>query len=430
MKYVVLLLSLLFVAARPGGAVEPATQEAIVLRNKVFDGFEYKDNFVPSNTDEFLLLANHDNAVAIVQTLEYYWPLSRQIYMAPDKLNISLDGELRVFQSDKLVAKLTREQFVVVYPEGLRGGSPSMIWGGVASLKAAEFKQLQRDYAAAVARAQSDKSRYDDELFASAANRARGLPAEAVKAPLPMPPEPKLLVTELSDGYRINLPPGQYELALFDGDREWIGSRRTLTVLPVAPTSRLTLDIVPEERWTRLLPLNTLEDAAFAKPGSTLYVVAQWSDAFDDDTYARLTAPQLNGIKGQLTWIRRKPADGLILEYSADGSKWNSVSPGQYAIRQTGGASLGYRIEQAKAGETPDLSAFVIQLPQETSFKSFQLRMREMTTGELLSESQRTVHLVRPVSVFLLWGLAMLPVALGTLLLFVLWRWMPLVQSG
>jgi hypothetical protein len=425
MRWIFALLLCLFANVLSVGAVEPSTQEAIVLRNKVFDGFEYKDNFVPSGTGHFLLLGDKDNAVAFIQTLEYYWPLSRQVYMAPDRLNISLVGEMRVFRAGRVIQSIKQEQFVVEYPEGVRGGNPALHWGDEARQKATEFAALGRTFASDVARAQADKVRYDAELLASAANRAKGLSANPVRSPLAMPPEPKLLITELSDGYRVNLPPGEYELALFDGDREWVGSRRLLTVLPMTTASLLTLDIVPEERWTRLLPSNTSEDLVFAKPGSTVYVVAQWSDTFDDDVYVRLTSPQLQGVEGKPAWIRRKPAEDVALEYSLDGHNWSSVASGKYAVRQTGGASLGYLIEPVKSGETPDLSAFALVLPKAAETPSIQIRVRDSSSGKLLEDGHRTLYFVRSQSLTVLWVSAFAPILVGALLLVLLWRKAP-----
>lgn len=397
----------------PAEAIEPQTHEAVVLNNKVFDGYTYQDTLVPSAVDTFTLLADVDNAIRYVQTLEYYWPLSRNFYASFDKLNMPLDGMLRVTRAGKVIAEIGRQRFVTVYPNGTTGGRAHMVWGNGAGQALADYRAAMADYNRRLTEARLDRMRYDQELKAAAVAGAKGGPAGKVAPPMPEPEPVRLYVTDPTPGFRVNLPRGQYDIALYEGSLLVEGSPRRLDVIAAESHSAVTLDVIPEERWTRILPSNTVADTIYSAPGKTFYVSLNRSDRFDEKAYQSLVNPQSFGVAGRDIWVRRSSAAGKRLEVRQPDGNWQPVELERYKVRQTGGAQLGYVIEPAAPDETPDLSAYRVTLPPFAGTGRPELRVVDLATGDIDPGTTREIVTVVGGSSALIWGTAAIPLIFG-----------------
>ena len=98
---------------------------------------------------------------------------------------------------------------------------------------------------------------------------------------------------------------------------------------------------------------------------------------------------------------------------ATEGEAWRPLLLQDYAVRQSGGASLGYRIEPAGAGETPDFSAFAIAIPAAGAGTTLRLRMIDDSVEPHVILGTRRVVISDPPSPFRIWGLALLPLLLG-----------------
>ena len=405
--------ALLFMAllAAPAAAIEPQTEEAVVLRNRIYDGHDYKDNFVPSTIDDVYLVDGHDNAVWIIQTLEYYWPLSRQLYVAFDKLNHPLEGTVRITQDGKSVADVGLEDYVVVYPEGTLAGGGRIVWGDEAAAELLHYNAAMTDYSRAVNAAQADRVRYERELKDAAMRTVQGLPKVDVAPPMAVPEPVKLFVTNVDRAYRVNLPPGVYMMDFYQDSLRVVGASKTLRVISPASSSAVTMDVIPEERWTRLLAANTVRDRIFTAPGKAFYVTLNHSDLFDDRDYLRLVSPQGYGEAGRERWVRREPATDADLEFDAGDGAWQRLALTGYKVRQTQGESLGYVIDPAGPDEMPDLSSYAVHVAGGVAASPPRLRIVDKNTGAVLGE--RLVLVVSPSNPWLLWSAALLPLLAG-----------------
>jgi hypothetical protein len=363
MTRLLLCALLLALAIAPAAAIEPETAETVVLRNRIFDGQGFRDTLVPSQTERFAILADKDNALSVRQTLEYYWPLSRQFYAAFERLDEPLEGVLRITQQGRVVAEVAAQPYVIVYPKGAAAGEAHLAWGEAAGQAASAYREEMSAYNRALAAAQADRRRYESALKAGAIARLKGEAVPPVAPPQPVPDLPVRHVSDIHTGYPVRLPAGSYDIeAMVDG-LVVEGSRRQLEAITPVTASAVTMDVVPEERWTRVLPSTEAGDAIFAAPGATFYVVLNQSDRFDAAEWQSLTEPQHAGVAGQPIWVRRGPALGRQLEARLDGDQWQVVPLRDYKVRQTQGAQLGYVIEPVKAGETGDLSAYAVKVP-------------------------------------------------------------------
>jgi hypothetical protein len=402
---------MLLLAAAPASALEPVTQERIVLRNRIFDGQGFRDSLVPSATRLFSILADTENVVTFRQTLEYYWPLSRQHYAAFDKLDEPLAGMLRIFRDGAMMAEVAAQPYVIDYPQGTSGEGARLLWGSAAEAASAEYKSQMRDYNGKVAHAQQDRKRYERELKESAVARLGGAPVTAVAPPAPAPEPVLRFVTDVATGYPLKLPAGPYTLDVLVGGRVAEGSERRLEVIASGRRSAVTIDVLPEERWTRVLASTSGDDAFHARPGTRFYVVLNRSDRFDDKEYRSLVDPQLEGRAGADVWVRRGPAAGAQLEVELSAG-WAGVDLKDYKVRQTQGAQLGYIIEPAAPGETGDISAYAVEVPAGAGAPSA-LRAVDRRTGEVVPGTERRILRVEPLSRARAWALAAVPLLVG-----------------
>jgi hypothetical protein len=406
-----LLAAILLFAAAPAAALEPVTQEKIVLRNRIFEGQGYRESLVPSTTEVFSILADTENVVTYRQTLEYYWPLSRQHYAAFDKLDEPLPGELRISRDGARIAEVAAQPYVVDSPQGASGEGARLQWGSAAEAASAEYRSQMREYNAKVASAQQDRKRYERELRESAVARLNGAQITAI-APPAAAPEPVLrFVTDIATGYPLKLPVGAYTLDVVVDGQLAEGSTRRLDVVTATTRSAVTIDILPEERWTRVLASTSPEDALYASPGARFYVVLNRSDRFDEREYRSLVEPQREGRAGVDVWVRRGPATGTRLEIQGSAG-WAGVEMRDYKVRQTQGAQLGYAIEPAAPGETGDISAYAVDVPAGAG-APFALRVVDRTTGEVVPGTGRRILRVEPISHGLAWALAAVPLLVG-----------------
>jgi len=386
-------------------------QEKIVLRNRIFDGQSYRESLVPSTMEVFSILADTENVVTYRQTLEYYWPLSRQYYAASDKLDEPLPGMLRISRDGATIAEVAVQPYVIDYPQGASGEGARLLWGSVAEAVLAEYRSQMREYNAKVASAQRDRKRYERELKESAVARLKRAQVTAVAPPAAAPEPVTRFVTDVATGYPVKLPVGAYTLDVVEDGHIAEGSTRRLDVTTATTKSAVTIDIIPEERWTRVLASTSPDDALHASPGARFYIVLNRSDRFDEREYRSLVQPQAEGRAGVDVWVRRGPAAGTRLEVQSNAG-WAGVEMRDYKVRQTQGAQLGYVIEPAAPGETGDISAYAVDVPAGAG-TPFALRVVDRTTGEVVPGTERRILRVEPISHALAWGLAAMPLLVG-----------------
>ena len=407
-------------AALPALAIEPEQRQVIVTHNRVWDGFAYKENFVPSDIDRMLLLAGSDNAVKFVETLEYYWPLSRQKFVAFEKRYDAVEGTLTVRRGNGVVAEIRPQLYSIVYPEGVLKGNGRLVWGEAANAAFAEFKAEEKAFVKDFAAARQAQTAYERALRDAAVARLNGEGVQPVAPPEP-PPEPLLkLVTEPDTAFRINLPAGDYRIEMARDGEPVAGTAKSLNVVAAGAGDVLTADIVPEERWTRPLQVNAEADRIYLRPGAVVFATLSHAGRFAGRDYLCLTRPQSCAPEEGEIWVRRQPAEditGLEIAWSG-GSAPDTLGRTDLKVEQTRGASFGYVVRPVRSEEEPDLSAFVVKAPDDPGLHTATLSLAGDTTGAFT----RQVVLVQPRSELLAWSLALLPAVFGSALAWRRWR--------
>lgn len=352
--------------ALPSAALEPDRREVVVIHARVWEGDTYREVFVPSTHSEMTLISGAASALGLVETLEYYWPLSRQVYVDFEAHQIELDALLTIRADGQEVAQIRPELWSILFPEGAIQDKPQILWGARALQEYEMHLADQATFNRRMSEAQRAHSAYERQLLEAGARRQEGAPPEVVPPPPPLPQTSLRLVTEPRLGYRIDLPPGRYELSFTRDGRPVPGADKSLHVVDGTAPRAVVADVVPEERWTRPILSKSSRARLYARPGATVFLTLSEATQMDEATYLAATSPQARAVPGRGIWVRRGEAGVEDVSLT-----WQAGDPAQQVVRtalkvdQTRGSGFGYRIRNATDGETPDLQAFQIPIPTD-----------------------------------------------------------------
>ncbi|WDZ79067.1 hypothetical protein PWG15_26650 (plasmid) [Ensifer adhaerens] len=401
-----ILLALVFVSLVTGSAtaVEPERRDAIVVTGRVWDGFSFREMFLPSQSPALHLISGEDSALSFVGTEEYYWPLSRQVYVDLEKKREDVVGFLKITKDGQEVAAVRPSSYVVLYPRGAVNGDGRLLWGDAATAEYETYWNEERSFNRRYAEALARQTAYEKKLVEAGAARAKGGGVEIIPPPAALP-EPSLkLVTKPSQAYRLALAAGRYEMALYVNDVVVAGTARDLDVVEAAGRGVLVGDVVPEERWTRPIPSNHEDARIFVRPGSTFYLTLSAADRFQEAEYLPVVSPQVEVVAGRDIWVRRKPAaiENADIRF---GEVKQGASLARLKVEQVAGSGFGYRVRPAKEGEKEDLTAFAITAPSSGAAVSGEVSAK----ADVGVGFTRDIVIVRPRSGGLALGLAFLP---------------------
>jgi len=356
------LCVLALLVAVPSRAMEPERRDAVVVAGRVWDGFAFKDMFLPSQMSTLHLMGGSDSAITFVETREYYWPLSRQVYVDFDGKRDELGGELRITRNGRLVATVLPASYATVFPKGAVNGDARLLWGDDAAAAFDTYEEEERSFARRYEEASKRRGDYERKLVQTGAARMQGQTAPVIQPPEPLP-EPNLrLVTKPVPAYRIALGPGEYDMMLYEAGKPVVDTARHLQVLDLSQRATLVGEVVPEERWTRPIPSNTDSQRIFVRPGSTFYLTLFDADRFDESEYIPVVSPQSDAVVGRQTFVRRKPSEVTAVE-TRFGPDEREVALSRLKVEQTSGAGFGYRVRAVRNAEKEDITAFAITVP-------------------------------------------------------------------
>lgn len=353
----VLLVALALVAS-PALALDPERREVTVISGRLWEGYQYTEMFLPSDAPTLSVMAGQDSAISFVRTQEYYWPLSRLVYVDFESQRDLVSGLLRIEQNGQTVAEVVEQVYSIDYPEGAVNGNGRLLWGDEAEAGYAAYRQSEIDFNRQFVAAQRAQSAYEQSLL----DAARAGSTDPIPEPPPLPKPSLRLVTKPVPGFRIALEPGDYRMSLLMNGTVQPGTERELRVFTVEGQSALVADILPEERWTRPFPSNSTAARIYARAGSTFYLTLAEATRFLETDYLAVTAPQVRASKDRDLWVRRKPSE--IGEVTlAQGEVQKTLARTGFKVEQTSSSGFGYSVRPALAGETVDIDAFPISVP-------------------------------------------------------------------
>lgn len=350
----------------PASAIEPEQREVVVISARVWEGYEYREVFIPSTHDEMVVVADQPSAISFVRTLEYYWPLSRRVYVDFQRQRDVLDGDLVIRQNGIEVSRRPLGVFSILYPDGAAKGSGELLWDEEARAAYADYQEQESQFIRDHAAARRAHTAYERQLLEAGTRRREGEAPVEIAPPPPLP-EPSLrLVTAPAPGFALALDPGTYTIVLEREGRAVAGTERRVRAIGLAGTETLVADIVPSERWTRPLASNTPAARIYARPGAVLYLTLAEASRFDEADYLPVINPQAEPMAGRSVWVRRHPAEVANLAI-VWGQSAEALERGPLKVDQTRGSGFGYTVRAAREGETADLDAFSISVPARPS---------------------------------------------------------------
>lgn len=354
------LLFALALMASPALALDPERREVTVISGRLWEGYQYTEMFLPSHSSTLSVMAGQDSAISFVRTQEYYWPLSRQVYVDFESQRDLVSGLLRIEQNGTTVAEIVEQVYSIEYPEGAVNGNGRILWGEEAEKGYAAYRQSEIDFNRQFVEAQRAQTAYERALL----DAARAGSTNPIPEPPPLPKPSLRLVTKPVPGFRIALEPGDYRMSLLMDGTVQPGTNRDLRVFTVEGQSGLVADIVPEERWTRPFPSNSTAARIYARANSTFYLTLSEATRFLEKDYLSVTAPQAQASNDRELWVRRKPSEIGEMTLAHDDVQRTLVRTG-FKVEQTSSSGFGYTVRPALAGETVDIDAFPISVTVE-----------------------------------------------------------------
>jgi hypothetical protein len=350
----------LLLAASPALALDPERREVTVISGRLWEGFQYTEMFLPSNAPVLSVMAGQDSAISFVRTQEYYWPLSRQVYVDFESQREAVSGLLRIEQNGETLAEVAEQAFSIEYPDGAVNGNGRLLWADDAEAAYAAYRQSEIDFNRQFVEAQRAQTAFEQALL----DAARAGSTDPIPPP-PALPEPSLrLVTKPVPGFRISLEPGDYRISLLSNGQIQPGTERALRVIPVDGLSGLVADVVPEERWTRPFPSNSQAARIYARAGSTFYMTLAEATRFREADYLAVVSPQTTASADRELWVRRKPSDFGEMQLLHGAGTETLVRTG-FKVEQTSSSGFGYTVRPAQDGETADMDAFAVAVPSD-----------------------------------------------------------------
>lgn len=404
MRSVLLALLLAAMTAGSAGAIDPERRDATVITGRVWDGFAFQEMFLPSRSSALHLIAGEDSALSFVGTKEYYWPLSRQVYVDFEAKRQDIDGVLKISKNGKDIAVIHPSPYVVLYPQGAVNGHGQLLWGDAAIAAYKTYQDGERSFNRRYSEALARQTSYEKKLVEVGAARAKGAPAEIIPPPDALPTPSLKLVTAPVQAYRLALPAGHYDMALYADKQLVDGTRRMLDVIDMSGRSVVVADVVPEERWTRPIQSDHPDERIFVRSGSTFYLTLAAADRFQEADYMSVVSPQADVVHGRDIVVRRKSADTDIVDVRF-GQYETRTALARFKVEQAAGSGFGYRVRTVKSGEKEDLTAFAVTVPSDRDIISGRVSTQVGST----SAFTRDIVVVQPRNSGLALGLAFLP---------------------
>ncbi|MBE3582547.1 MAG: hypothetical protein IMX01_00335 [Limnochordaceae bacterium] len=382
----------------------------------------YGGTFVPKQADTFYLVANHDSLVNPVRTEVYFWPITGE-YMA-DWFGYREDvpGKLQILQNGKVIKTLEKVKYAYYYGGENFSDPPRLLIGDEAVKEYDRYNKANDAYYKAVTKYYDDYDKWQ-QYMNNLIQRVQktGKPAKQSEIPpAPKQPDPVgFYVTEPADSYLVNLPPGEYQVQAVDPKGAVVaGSQKKLIVIGPRRNG-LGYVIVPESKWTVPISSDDETQVLYAWGSRTVYLAA-----FDEQQYNRYGYTQLTQVhqplagKGTETdweWVHTKERTDVKLQLVRNGDVLQTVVREPFFVKQSPGYALGYQIvpfdpkDPAMQGQKPTLWGFRVTIPEGDGY---QIRVID-AQGKVIPGSEREIRSVGQRSPWTLYGLSLIPLALG-----------------
>jgi hypothetical protein len=359
LRYLVALL-LALVVPSAALAQEPVKQREFVYGLNVFDGITYQSGFVPAAVGELYVVAGADSVVDPKVTDVYFWPITNEYRPDFVSLNELVPGKLEVSQAGRLVGALDLTPYVVQFDQTGQDPNGRLYTGDAAQAAWARFQAERASYIQRL-REYTEANLAFNEKLDEIRKAGGGTPPEPPREPVPL----TLYSTEPAQGFRINLPAGEYLIQVRDGSGQVVpGSAKRLAA--IAPRRQgVGYEVVPQEKWTFPERADDPADAIYTVPSGVVYLRPFQQLEFNALEYARLRNPQdIQATANRWTWVHTAALTDAQMLVRGSGTE-QRLPLAEFKVEQVPGAALGYRVVpfDRGAGGSADLVAYRLEAP-------------------------------------------------------------------
>ncbi len=421
MKKIHLLILVLLVTLIPGAAIDQGEAASRISKapgkigmNRefvyglfLFDGVKYGATFCPEAIDTVYLLAGVNNVLTAHKTDVYFWPITQE-YMADWEGFHSMPvGRLEILRGNCLVKTIRFTKFALYYPGGTQTYPAGLVVGD-------EAVHAIREYQLKLTRYNQELSDYYQKYMVA---------QKTLLSELKEPDAPRESFSDLSDGFIVNLPSGEYRIRLRDvSGKIMMGSERKLVAFSSLKYGT-GYEVVQEEKWTYPLKSNDIGDNIFVLSRRKIFLKPFRSSLYNSYSYLKLS--QLaspvsgRGMENKKDWVPLTPLEGrgLKIQILRNGKVIKEIKEKPYYVKQNPGQALGYDIVEFDPNKEPEggptFAGYKIALPQRNG--KFSLRLVD-SKGKEVPGSLRNLIVSNPKP-GILHGISLFPLCIWVVIL-------------
>ncbi|HDN80407.1 MAG TPA: hypothetical protein ENG33_08095 [Chloroflexi bacterium] len=371
-------------------AQAPVKERHLVYKLYSFDGRGYRQTFCPQTEYTIYLLANVPSIIAPRWTLVYYWPITQEYKADWESLDEVVEGTLEILRGNEVYARLTMEDYALIYRYGKPGEAIKFVAGEEAARAYTRWEEEIEAYWKALADYHRRRMEFEEALKRCLEEAA---PCETLPVEPTPPSKPETYITPPEKGFFVNLPAGRYRLRIYGADGRVISESEKEVVVFQARREGVSYRVIPLSKWTFPETSNAPEEVLYVNSQTTIYVQPFYAQEYNELYYSRLRNPQdKSGRKDRWTWVPIKPISSTLV-VSSPGQAEETINYAPYFVRQLPGSALGYEIldyePNAMKHLRPSFWAYKVKIGTHSLF--FKLVNPD---GSVIPKSQREVRIL------------------------------------
>ncbi|HSV31568.1 MAG TPA: hypothetical protein VLH40_06060 [Atribacteraceae bacterium] len=433
-RLALIVLCLILFSTTLANAQAPTLREQLVYSLTSFNGTSFSRSFCPPNEDRLFFIADELSVIDAQKTLVYFWPITRRYMAGFNTLNETLPGSLEILQGGKVIATLERETYALFYPHGY-WSDKAMLYSGEEAIRifnqyqqaVEEFNQRLRQHFEAMRLYQEKFNRFLEEI------RRRRETGEVGPTDLDIPLEPQppefvgFFVTELREGFILNLPPGNFEIRLRSEDGLiYEGSEKQITTFTARRTGGVGYEIIPGNRWTRRENVDDPSRIIHGVGRNNLYFNPFEQTEFNELYHNQLEDPQADGRIERWKWVHTNPIHDVQIILSKGEEVLQRVERLPFFVKQIPGPELGFEIIPyddvlRSQGHQPTFEGHLLSLDEKLVPTEYIVSAVRNADAQPVEGSERIIRILRKENAPFLYAIAFLPLLFGAIVLLVRW---------
>ena len=397
-------------------------EKQVVYGITPWTGKEYGGTFAPKGIDKIYLLADSNNVINTLETEVYFWPITNEYMANWFESREVVEGRLQILQDGKEIMVLERQPYNHYYPDGFYAGTSELLIGEEAEKKLQEYRDAIEGYWQAVSeyrQAYADYEQQMSEILKEVTETGKTYTEDELPKPPEQPTPPIWYATEVTEGFIVNLPVGEYVIrTIDDGGNVVEGTEKKLKVFDKR-RSGIGYQIIPESKWTRPVQSDDATQILYMEGSRTMYLKAFYESEYNQHDFLKMTSLEQplagEGATSAYMWVHEKEVPSSIkVQVLQGGEVIKEAEYKPYYVKQTPGYALGYEIiefdpeAEEFAGRRPSFEAVKLELGPG----SYEIRAVD-SSGRVLDGSVRSIRSINVVPMWQLYLLSLLPLAAG-----------------